>query len=60
METGWVSVSGSWYYLNAYGEMVTGWAYVNNNWYYMYLSGVMATNTVINGWKIDSSGVARQ
>ncbi|MDU4892228.1 MAG: pectate lyase-like adhesive domain-containing protein [Clostridium sp.] len=60
METGWLRVNSSWYYLNAYGEMVTGWAYINNNWYYMYISGVMATNTVINGWKIDAYGIARQ
>ena len=43
--TGWVKVSGKWYYLNADGIRATGWQKVDNNWYYLKSDGVMAT-----GW----------
>ena len=38
--------------------MSIGWEFIDGVWYYMYSSGAMATNTVIDGWKIDGSGVA--
>ena len=58
MVTGWLNLNGTWYYLNGSGEMVTGWLNLNGKWYYMYGSGKMATNTIIDGWKIGSNGVA--
>ena len=46
------------YYLNSSGAMKTGWLNLKGTWYYMYSSGKMATNTIIDGWKIGSNGVA--
>ena len=37
--------------------MQTGWIYSSGKWYYCYpVSGNMATNTIINGYRVDSSG----
>lgn len=58
MLTGWQQMDGIWYYFDNSGAMQTGWAQVNGTWYYLYDSGAMATNTVIDGWYIDWSGVA--
>lgn len=58
MATGWKSVNGTWYYLKNSGAMATGWQMISGKWYYLYSSGAMAKNTVIDGWKINSSGVA--
>ena len=58
MQTGWLSLGGSWYYLNSSGAMQTGWLQLGDNWYYLNSSGVMQTNTVIDGWAIDSNGIA--
>ncbi|WP_270942828.1 hypothetical protein [Romboutsia lituseburensis] len=58
MATGWLDLDGTWYYLDGSGAMKTGWQKISGKWYYMYGSGAMATNTVIDGWKINSSGVA--
>ncbi|CEH33376.1 Choline binding protein J [Romboutsia lituseburensis] len=58
MATGWIDLSGTWYYLDGSGAMKTGWQKISGKWYYMYGSGAMAKNTVIDGWKINSSGVA--
>ncbi len=46
------------YYLNTSGVMQKGWQKIDNEWYYLYGSGAMASNTIIDNWKIDSSGVA--
>ncbi|SDM27917.1 Putative cell wall binding repeat-containing protein, partial [Romboutsia lituseburensis DSM 797] len=54
----WKSVNGTWYYLKNSGAMATGWQMISGKWYYLYSSGAMAKNTVIDGWKINSSGVA--
>ena len=51
------------------GEMATGWIQINSIWYYLYhqkiekdgithYTGEMAVNTIIDGWTIDSNGVA--
>ena len=56
MSTGWKFVNNRWYYLNEDGDMATGWKLVNNKWYYLNPNGDMAYNTVINGYKLDSSG----
>ncbi len=58
MQTGWLKDQGTWYYLNASGVMQTGWQKINSTWYYFYTSGEMATNTEIDGWKIDANGGA--
>lgn len=58
MQTGWQKLNGVWYYLENSGAMATGWKKVNETWYYLKNSGAMAKNTVIGGWKINSSGVA--
>ena len=57
MQKDWLNLSGTWYYLRSNGEMATGWEKVGGNWYYLYESGKMATNTTIDGWRIDSNGV---
>ncbi|CTD30488.1 hypothetical protein ERS070147_02231, partial [Streptococcus pneumoniae] len=35
MATGWFQYNGSWYYLNANGDMATGWFQYNGSWYYL-------------------------
>ena len=60
MCTGWLIVKNDKYYLDNSGAMRTGWAYINNNWYYFNSNGTMATNITIDGWKIDSSGIAKE
>ena len=44
-ETGWASIGGHWYYLNADGSMETGWASIGGHWYYLNADGSMET-----GW----------
>lgn len=59
MRKDWQKIDGTWYYLDpTYGYMRTGWQQISGTWYYFYSSGAMAANTVIDGWKIDSNGVA--
>ncbi|MDU4882539.1 MAG: CAP domain-containing protein [Clostridium celatum] len=60
MATGWQLINGNWYYMYNSGAMTTGWQLINGNWYYMYNNGAMAKNTIIDGWKIDSNGVAKK
>jgi len=45
MQTGWLNLGGTWYYLQPSGAMATGWTQVSGTWYYLASSGVMAT-----GW----------
>lgn len=58
MQVGWLYENNTWYYLNSNGSMQTGWDLINNTWYYFNSNGSMATNTTIDGWQIDSHGVA--
>ncbi|MEG1312642.1 MAG: hypothetical protein RSD47_11665 [Romboutsia sp.] len=60
MKKGWLKLpDGYWYYLDpSSGAMQTGWKEIGGKWYYMYSTGKMATNTVIDGWRIDANGVA--
>ena len=58
MSTGWYKVDSNWYYSNSSGVMQTGWLNDNGTWYYLNSSGEMVTNTIIDGWKIDSNGIA--
>ena len=58
MVTGWLRINNIWYYLSSDGSMLEeGWHLIDGKWYYMYSSGAMATNTTINGYYVDSSGV---
>ena len=56
MVTGWAKVGNSWYYFKSSGAMVTGWYKVGNAWYYFYKDGHMASNTTIDGCRLNSSG----
>ncbi|MDO4788984.1 MAG: InlB B-repeat-containing protein, partial [Johnsonella sp.] len=68
MRTGWFNQEGNWYYLSEkadanQGKMLTGWQQINGSWYYFYPNssagkpaGSMASNTSIEGWRLDSSG----
>ena len=56
METGWASIGGYWYYLNADGSMATGWKSVGGNWYYLNADGTMASSQWIDGYYVDASG----
>ena len=57
-QTGLVDIEGSRYYFNENGIMQTGWQIIDNVKYYFYESGQMATSTEIDGWSIDSNGIA--
>ena len=57
----WEKINGEWYFFDEEGWMVTGWLQspYSGKWYYMYYdTGTMAHDTEINGYKIDSNGVA--
>lgn len=54
---GWNLINNKWYFFDDDIGMKTGWIYYNGKWYYCYPStGVMASNTVIDGYRVDSSG----
>lgn len=55
--TGWKLVNGEWYYMDSNGVMQTGWVNYKGNWYYLYSSGQMATNTWVEGYYVNSSGI---
>lgn len=46
----------NWYLFNKDGIMSTGWIKDSGYWYYLYSDGSMASNTVIDGYKLNSSG----
>lgn len=66
MFTGWLNISGSWYYLNTdegsnNGKMVTGWRAVSGKWYYLSTAtdgsgGKMLLNTTIDGYRLGADG----
>lgn len=55
--TGWKMVRNKWYYMNFDGVMQTGWLKDNGIWYYLKSNGEMAVNTIIDGYRINGSGV---
>lgn len=57
LANGWESINKNWYYFNADNKMSIGWLKIDNKWYYFYSNGEMATNTTIDGYVLDSSGV---
>lgn len=66
MFTGWLNISGSWYYLNTdegsnNGKMVTGWRAVSGKWYYLSTAtdgsgGKMLLNTTIDDYRLGADG----
>lgn len=54
--TGWQSVRGKWYYMDADGVMQTGWINDGTTWYYLYTDGSMAYNTYIDGYYLGGDG----
>lgn len=58
MLTGWQKIEDVWYYLDADGAMATGWREAApGQWYYLTESGAMAANTVVDGKRLDASGL---
>ena len=58
MLTGWQKVDGVWYYLNPDGSMAVGWIMDSpGQWYYLNSDGSMAADTVIDGCRLDPSGL---
>ena len=57
-QIGLVDIEGARYYFNENGMMQTGWQIIDNVKYYFYESGQMAPSTEIDGWSIDSNGIA--
>jgi len=57
MVVGWAKVDGKWYFFNQGNAMMTGWVKSNGLWYYLTESGAMATNTTIDGYKVNENGV---
>jgi len=56
MAINWKQINGYWYLLNNDGAMITGWQQVYGKWYYLYSNGSMASNTEIDGFRVDASG----
>lgn len=56
---GWLTYKNNWYYLGNDGAMKTlQWINIDGNWYYFNEKGIMEKDTVVNGYKIDSNGIA--
>lgn len=56
--TGWNIIDNKWYCLGSNGAMQTGWIYYNEKWYYCDpVSGDMAVNAIVDGYRLDSTGV---
>lgn len=56
MQTGWLN-TGYNYYLGNDGSMKTGWVNVDGTWYYLNANGALATDTVVDGYYVDSKGI---
>jgi beta-glucanase (GH16 family) len=62
MKTGWQKINGYWFYFNTSsdsgitGMMKKGWQKIGGVWYYFYSDGIMASNTTIDGYKLNSNG----
>ena len=56
--TSWAMINDKWYFFGTNGYMKTGWLEYKGQWYYMDPeNGVMQTNSTIDGYQLDSSGV---
>lgn len=56
LRNGWSTLNGKQMYFDG-GIRKIGWFKYNNNWYYLNNSGEMQTNTIIDGYTINSEGV---
>ena len=57
MQTGWLLLGNTWYYLESSGAMVAGrWQWINGKCYYFDNNGYMAANTWIGDSYVDASG----
>lgn len=56
-QTEWLQDKGLWYYLGPDGQMRTGWIKNTDKWYYLNTNGSMATNTTIDGYYLNDSGL---
>ena len=57
MVTGWLTVNGKQYYLDASGAMVEGWAKIGDDYYYFHPgTGEKAYNTTIGVFVLDGDG----
>lgn len=45
------------YYLGNDGTMKTDWISIDGAWYYFNTSGMLATDTVVDGYYVDSKGI---
>lgn len=58
MMTGWQQIDGSWYYFYSDGAMAVGWVETSpGRWYYLGGDGRMLSDTVVDGYRLDSSGM---
>ena len=57
MATGWKKISNKWYYMGGNGAVRTGWKKIGGKEYYFYSSGIMASNTWIDKYYVNGSGV---
>lgn len=57
MATGFVSIKGATYYMNASGAMLTGWFQIGGKWYYATVSGAVAKKGWVGNYYLDKDGV---
>lgn len=62
VRTGWMEWEGNWYYFDKDGRMLTGW--INGSSpterYYLNPDGTMAYDTEVDGYVLDSNGLAAE
>lgn len=51
----WKKDTLGWWYTEG-NSYATGWRLINGNWYYFYSDGYMASDTIIDGYYLNSSG----
>lgn len=44
MQTGWLNLGGTWYWLDASGAMATGWRVVDGSWNYFMANGAWVSD----------------
>ena len=59
-QTNWAENNKSWYYLGTDGKMRTGWIKDKDQWYYLNSDGTLATNTTIDGYYLNTSGLMEE
>ncbi|MFR5601905.1 MAG: hypothetical protein ACLTKI_05915 [Lachnospiraceae bacterium] len=58
MMTGWQELDGSWYYFQEDGAMKTGWLMTQpGQWYYFDETGKMLSNTEVDGYSLNETGL---